>query len=137
MCLSVFNQYMRRILSFFLTAMILACLLPSPYVRALDDPVVEKVQSAYLYNIENNQILYELNIHHKIYPASTVKIMTALVAEEKLSHRLDETVTITAQMLNGVTGNHIGLKNVEHSVRNLFYGLLMRAPMMLPMPLPL
>ncbi|NLK39634.1 MAG: D-alanyl-D-alanine carboxypeptidase [Clostridiales bacterium] len=114
-------------MSFFLTAMILACLLPSPYVRALDDPVVEKVQSAYLYNIENNQILYELNIHHKIYPASTVKIMTALVAEEKLSHRLDETVTITAQMLNGVTGNHIGLKNGEQiSVRNLFYGLLMR-----------
>lgn len=127
MRLSTFSAKIGRAVSFFLLAAMTTALLCGLPVCALEDPAVENIRGAYLYNIENNQIVYERNIHESVYPASTVKIMTALVAEERLAGRLAETVTVTAQMLNGVTGNHVGLKAGEQiSIENLFYALLVR-----------
>ena len=48
-------------------------------------PAVEHAQAAILYNLENNRILYEYNASDTVYPASTVKIMTAIVAMEHCS----------------------------------------------------
>ena len=38
--------------------------------------LTDKIASAYLYNIENDKLIYSLNENEVIYPTSTVKIMT-------------------------------------------------------------
>lgn len=51
--------------------------------------------------------------------------MTGLVAIDALSGRLDETVTVTAEMLKGVAGNNIALKAGEVvTVKDMLYAAL-------------
>ncbi len=50
-------------------------------------------ESAILMEAETGTILYEKNIHQKEYPASTTKILTALIASERCS--MDEIVTFS------------------------------------------
>lgn len=50
-------------------------------------------ESAILIEAETGTILYSKNIHQKEYPASTTKILTALIASERCS--LDEIVTFS------------------------------------------
>lgn len=82
-------------------------------VSSLEDPEVSHAKSAYLYNFENKKAVYALNADEKVYPTSTVKLMTGIVALENLKDRLDETVTVTEEMLSGVVGNNIKLKAGE------------------------
>lgn len=49
-------------------------------------------EGAILINASTGQILFEKNAHKKLYPASTTKILTALLIEEKFN--LDDEVTI-------------------------------------------
>ncbi len=49
------------------------------------------------------------NAEEQVYPTSTVKIMTGILAIENLSERLDENITVTSSMLSAVSGNNIGL----------------------------
>jgi D-alanyl-D-alanine carboxypeptidase (penicillin-binding protein 5/6) len=49
-------------------------------------------EGAILINASTGQILFEKNAHKKLYPASTTKILTALLIEEKFD--LDDKVTI-------------------------------------------
>lgn len=69
---------------------------------------VENCDSAYLYNIEFDETLFEYNAEKEVYPASTVKLMTAIVVYEMFNGRLDTKITITGDMLREVTGNNIG-----------------------------
>ena len=55
-------------------------------------PVVG-AESAILIEAETGTILYEKNIHQKEYPASTTKILTALIASERCG--MDEIVTFS------------------------------------------
>lgn len=50
-------------------------------------------QSAILMDADSGAILYEKNIHEQLYPASTTKLLTCLIAVENCS--LDETVTFS------------------------------------------
>lgn len=94
---------------------------------ALEAPDASHCAAAILYNVENDRILFSKEADRPLAPASTVKLMTALVAYENLKDRLDETVTITSPMINTVTGNYIGLKRDEKiTVNSLFYALLLR-----------
>ncbi len=63
----------------------------------------------YLYNLENNKAVFTQNAEEQVYPTSTVKIMTGILAIENLSERLDENITVTSSMLSAVSGNNIGL----------------------------
>ncbi|MBE6714096.1 MAG: D-alanyl-D-alanine carboxypeptidase [Ruminococcaceae bacterium] len=94
-------------------------------VSALEDPGVSNTQAVYLYNIENKKAVYALNADEKVYPTSTVKLMTGIVVLENLKDRLDETVTVTEQMLSEVSGNKIKLKVGERVlVRDMLGALL-------------
>ena len=66
-----------------------------------------------LYEVNSGEILYEKNSRQKAYPASTTKIMTALLAIENCE--MDEPVTVTRTALNTVSpGSSIaGLQNGE------------------------
>ncbi len=55
-------------------------------------PVVS-AQSAILIDADSGAVLYGKNVHEKLYPASTTKLLTCLIATEKCA--LDEVVTFS------------------------------------------
>lgn len=69
--------------------------------------------AAILYEVTSGELVYEKNGKQKAYPASTTKIMTALLALENCE--MDEPVTVTRAALNTVSpGSSIaGLQNGE------------------------
>lgn len=71
-------------------------------------PVVS-AESAILIEAESGTILYEKNIHKHQYPASTTKILTALLAYENSS--MDEIVTFSHDDVFGIprNSNHIAM----------------------------
>ena len=77
------------------------------------EPTISHASAAYLYNFENNQVLYTYNAGEKVYPSSTVKLMTAIVAMEHFEGALDTPVTVTEEMLELATGNLAELTDGE------------------------
>lgn len=104
----------------------LFCTLFSLCTSALIEmPSLDGATSVYLYNLTQDRVMAEKNADKVIYPASTVKLMTGLVAAEQLSDRLDEQIEVTEEMLKGVTGNNLKIAVGEIvTVRDMFYGLL-------------
>ncbi len=91
-----------------LTLVLPVCGFVTP-VRAADPPQIQNAGGAYLYNFENDAVLFTYNENTRLYPASTVKLMTGILALEALGSVPDQTITVTAEMLSKVTGNNIGL----------------------------
>ena len=114
-----------RFTAAFLTVLTLVCLLP-PAARALEDPAPQ-AEAAFLADPESDFILYEKNADEKQYPASTTKIMTALLTLENTDD-LNETVEVTEEDFTGVdkdsskAGFMVGEKV---PVIDLLYGLLL------------
>lgn len=77
-------------------------------------------QSIYAIDLESNLSLYERNIDTPILPASTTKIITALVAMDK--YPLDLILTVGDVSVDG-QNIHL-IKGEKITVRNLLYGLL-------------
>lgn len=70
--------------------------------------------------------LIEKNADKKVYPASTTKIMTCILALENL--KLDEPVTVTPEMINKVPTGSSTMKLVKNevlTVEQLLYGLML------------
>lgn len=97
------------VLAVMATILVLLFLLPPLSVEAVSEPPPENalVGAAMVCNIENNQTLYEKNLDARIYPSSSVKIMTGMLACRALRERQGEVVTITASMVNGVEGRRM------------------------------
>ena len=115
-----------RALCCFFSALLLFSALALP-AFAREEPEISGVRTALLYNVENDRVLYSLNSSEKVYPASSVKLMTAYLAYGALSERLEETVTVTREMLRGVAGYRAGLEEGDQlQIEALFYTMLMR-----------
>lgn len=85
---------------------------------------------AVLMNAETGEILFEKNADKKLYPASTTKIMTALVALEKLDELgLDLSCEIIVPIeAQGVEGSSVYLKAGERiTMEELLYGLMLQS----------
>lgn len=78
-----------------------------------------------LYNLNDNNVLYELNSEEKTQIASLTKIMTTIVALEEVEN-LDEEVVVTRQVFNGISDySQAGLKVGNRvTVRDLLYGAM-------------
>lgn len=110
---------------------LLAVLLPSLCVGSSADvfennlpksPSIENVSAAYVYNVENDRVLLSHNPDGLIYPSSLTKIMSFLVCAEILEDRLDESITITDEMIAGSLGNRAGIAAGEvFTVKQLMY----------------
>jgi len=90
-------------------------------------PVVS-AESAILIEVETGTILYEKNIHKQQYPASTTKILTALLAYENSS--LDETVTFSRDDIFSIPkgSNHISMNpGYTLSMEDCLRALLIRS----------
>lgn len=84
---------------------------------------VVSARSAILMDSTNSKQLFGKNIHNAVLPASTVKVMTALLVLEKLP--LDKIITIGNQA-DTVQPSKVNLKPGEHyTVEDLLYAALM------------
>lgn len=82
----------------------------------------DQAEAYYLYNMTQDILLTQKNMDKPICPASTVKIMTGLLACEALADRLQETITVTAQMAVDFSGYCMGLQIGEQiSAESLLY----------------
>jgi serine-type D-Ala-D-Ala carboxypeptidase (penicillin-binding protein 5/6) len=101
-------------------------------------------EAAILMNADTGAILYEKNSHQLHYPASTLKIATALYALQTAADQMDEMITADQDCIGTVKeeairksnytlaphllipdGSHIGIKRGEAlSLRDLFYGMM-------------
>ncbi len=128
------KQKKSRILVMLIVALQIVSLLSCSFVYADEDdslppvPMVERCAAAYLYNFENDRVMFELNSTDVVYPASTVKLMTAIVAFDEFEGALDTQITVTRDMLKEVAGNKIGFYEGEIvTVRQMLYCMLVNS----------
>lgn len=82
-------------------------------------------KSAMLMDAETGTVLYAKNIHDRMYPASTTKILTCLLAAENLE--LNDTITFSESAIAAVPadGSNIGMSVGETiTVEEALYGLM-------------
>ena len=91
----------------------------------LESRVVTDVKSAVVFEMNSGTMMYADNIDAKVYPASFVKIMTALLVIEQ--GNLTDMVTVTKEALNAVSGGSVSVKLQEGeklSLKDLIYCML-------------
>lgn len=89
----------------------------------IPEPVVSAV-AAVAYDLATDKILYEKNLHAKLAPASTTKIMTAIVASEHFNS--GDLLTVPQEALVG--GSTMGLSAFERlTFRSLLYGMMLNS----------
>ena len=78
-----------------------------------------------VWDVQAKRALYAKNALHRVYPASTTKVMTALLALEKLS--LDKQVKVSRAACN-VPETKLGVVPGEtYRVRDLLYAILLKS----------
>ena len=83
-------------------------------------------ESAILMEVDTGTILYSKNINERLYPASTTKLMTALLVVENCS--MDEVVTFSDAAIDNTEwgSSRIGImKGEQLTVEQCLYGLLL------------
>lgn len=114
---------MKRLFSFVLSALFLFSLCTP--CAAQDGPKIENTEYAFIYNPVFDEVLYESKADKVIYPASTVKMMTGIVAIEYYAGRYDTEITVTEEVLALTGGTKISYKLGEVlTVEQLLYGLI-------------
>ncbi|MBU5427193.1 D-alanyl-D-alanine carboxypeptidase [Tissierella pigra] len=83
-------------------------------------------EGAILMDMDTGKVLYEKNSNSQLYPASTTKIMTAILAIEK--GKMDDIITIDQEVIDLTSGSHIALELGEQmSLENLLNALLIES----------
>lgn len=121
------NRIFAAILAVTLVMMNLLCLTvgAEETENGAEPPVIEGCAAYYLYNFENDRVLMEGGMDTPLYPASTVKLMTGILAVETLGSDPERRITVTKDMLKTAAGNQIGLvAGEEVSVKDMLYATL-------------
>ena len=119
------SRIFAAILAVSLVMMNLLCLTAGAAGKEIQMPVIENCAAYYLYNFESDRVLMEGGMDTPVYPASTVKLMTGILAVENLGEDLDRRITVTKDMLKTAAGNRIGLvAGEEVSVKDMLYATL-------------
>lgn len=92
-----------------------------------DDSVLNDDMTAVLMDADTGEILFERKPDEQIYPASTTKIMTGLLAIELNGGTLDGEITCGPEVNEfSRTSSLLGLKeNFTVSIKDLLYGLML------------
>ena len=88
---------MRRKIICFLLAAVLCCV---PALGAAAPEITVQAKAAILYEASTDTVLMEQNADERLYPASTTKLLTALVAMEYGNP--EDTVTVTREAVDGL-----------------------------------
>lgn len=93
-----------------------------PYVTSGQSPQING-EGVYIAELSTLTPLYEKNSHQKFFPASTTKVLTALVALD--IYQPDDVITVKRSITEGQTmGLVVGEKI---SIENLLYGILVHS----------
>lgn len=96
----------------------------------LPDPPEVSAQQAALIDAKTGEVLFEKNAEERGYPASTTKIMTALVTldvMEQIGASIRQKVVVPEEAV-GVEGSSLYLKAGDRkSVEELLYGIMLRS----------
>lgn len=115
----------KRAFTFVLATVIIFTLL-SQSVFAIDSKSAPDVNAdaAILLNVNTDEIVFEKNSEQKVYPASSVKIMTAIVVFDNITN-LDTLVSVPQEAISKYSGNKISIvADEQFTVRDLLYALL-------------
>lgn len=83
-------------------------------------------ESAILMDYDTLEILYEKNSHLKLYPASTTKTMTAILAMEL--GNLNDVIRVDEEVIHLTKGSHIALDyDEEMTLEDLLHALLIQS----------
>ena len=120
----MFDCYSRRI---FISALIFVLFLSSPAYAAKKKArgFYVTARSAVLYNGAAGKKIFAKNSDKRILPASTTKVMTALLVLEKLS--LDDTVAVSERATHAQPSRLNLRPGEKYKVRDLLYGLLLNS----------
>ncbi len=91
----------------------------------LDEPDTSHAEAALLMDMKTGRVIYSKNSSERMYPASTTKMMTGILAIE--SGKMDETATATYEALKSITieDSHMGiLVGEELTMKDLLNGML-------------
>ena len=114
--------YLRKV-SFLL---IIAIFLSTYSLSFAEDNLYIQGESAILMDYDTKMILYEKNMDKKLYPASTTKIMTAILAIE--NGNLEDVVTVDQECVSLTEGSHIALEPGEKlTMEQMLYALLVQS----------
>lgn len=117
------KKYLLYILTFF---MIINLILPTCFSFASSKEPVVNAPVALLMDSETGKILYEKNANNRVYPASTTKIMTAILALE--NRTLTDKATVSSNAVSSVPSgySHANLQVDEIlTMEQLLYALLL------------
>ena len=93
------------------------------YAGISDIPEIDGY-SAYVYNLETGSVMFRKKADDPVYPASTVKLMTAIVAYENIPD-LQTQITASRSAINAAKGSNMAIKTGEtFTAEQLLYGLL-------------
>lgn len=101
---------------------VLSLLHSSPFSYALS-PGDINAESAILLDSDSGQILFQKSSHQVMFPASTTKMMTALLILE--NHELNETVTVDAQSPFATGSRIYVIEGETFTVEQLLYALML------------
>lgn len=104
---------------------ILIFAIASAIVQAAPAPPVIKAKAAILMDPISGEILYQKNCHEKRAPASTTKIMTALVALDNAG--LDTVFTASKNASDTEQSSIHLVEGEEMTLGNILYGLMLRS----------
>ncbi len=105
--------------------LILIFLIMQPVIVKAYDKPNSNAQAGILMDLNTGQILFEKNIHQKLAPASTTKILTAIITLENC--KLDEKVTVGPKP-PFEDGSKIYLNEGEElSVKDLLYAMMLES----------
>lgn len=90
--------------------------------------ISSNAEHAILVDYTSGNVMYSKNAYEKAYPASTTKMMTAIVYYEKFKDNLAQTIMVTEEMMKKVpVGSSTMMLEKEEVVtrEQLFYGLML------------
>ncbi|MGL5150281.1 MAG: serine hydrolase [Clostridium sp.] len=116
-------KIIKKSLIFITLLSMVSLFIPHIYSFASSTPPEINAEGAMLIDAETNQILYSKNGDTQFYPASTTKVLTAIVVLEKT--KLTDKVTIGKNPPNA-EGTSIGIRKDEiYTIEDLLQGLLL------------
>ncbi|MEK9201028.1 MAG: D-alanyl-D-alanine carboxypeptidase family protein [Patescibacteria group bacterium] len=121
-CLSVVGLVAHRVVFSLLEAPPASYVSDAPISQNLPIPEVV-AKSIFIIDPDSQTVLYQRNADERLYPASTTKMMTALVANEQFSH--DQKITVTVAYPEGQDAGFMPGEVID--VENLLYALLVNS----------
>lgn len=114
----------KRSLITLLIAILMLCATSIPALAFELNTSDASVEGYYLYNIENDLIMAEHGADKAIFPSSTVKMMTGIIAIENITDTSLQ-ITVTSDMMKQVSGRNMGLRAGDRlTLEDLLYATL-------------